>query len=174
MTLITPTTTLVSLIQDAQRARQVSVYKRAADFESATPAGLLCVAVGFEDIQLVLETVRPITDVFGYTAGTAYLKGMTFPVSAKEDGHAPTRILVQAGLLEQSHKLGQIITVLFEPWGIQQRGTSLVVAASGTRYCDMLDERLTPALEREQKLRQEIGAASYKDLPADMIPKGEE
>lgn len=167
MTYVRPSTKLSELIAHAQRDKAISLLEVPAMLEVAQPPALLCIALGYEDIQLLLDTVRPVTDIYGFNNGQASLRGMCFNISAKLPGFVPMQSNVFE-ILEDVHKRDGIFTLVFEPWLPQRIPAALVIAASGQRYCDLLRERIIPALKREEKLKEDKPLRTHADLPDDV------
>lgn len=166
-------TKVSQLIADAQKNKAVSVLEVGADILSATPPAIIAVAVGYEDMQLLLDATRPITQYMGLNNGALRIRKTVFEVSDCLEGWQANKILVTSGLLETATETGKIVTLVFKEWPSQLRRESLIIVGVGRAHVEALRERVTPALEREQKLKAEKAVTGFADLPGDLIPKRE-
>lgn len=174
MTLIRPTTKLSEVIAHAQRDKAISVLYVPADIANARPEAILITAIGYYDIQLLLDAARPVTDIFGFNQSVINLRSMFFNVTMKYPGFVPMQSFVFKNVLEAATTQDRILTLAFEPWLPQYVPASVVIAATGKRNVDLLKERTLPALDKEKKVKEDKPLTGYKDLPADFIPKGDE
>lgn len=173
MTLIRPTTKLSEVIAHAQRDKAISVLCVPADIANAQPEAILITAIGYHDIQLLLDAARPVTDIFGFNQEVINLRSMFFNVTMKYPGFIPMQTFVYRNVLEAATTHDRILTLAFEPWYPQNIPASVVIAATGKRNVDLLKERTVPALEKEKKVKEDKPLTGYQDLPTNFIPKGE-